>query len=216
MGTRRLGNHFPRDERTLLGTMAAAPLRGTASRVWALSPTFGDYDDDKKAEWLRQSTYTGRLSYLRDLNINIPSLKHEAEDVIRLANKESSQGVPRSALILLGHRPRMRAADEPKIGYYLPVQGSDHRVFIKTNKINEDKMQASGTVTGILRSKDSQSLAGIGTVLDGVNLPSRIGIVALESAAQVNAEHPNTTLIGVVGGLLMLGFGTLLIRRAAG
>ena len=76
------------DERTLLGTMVAAPLRGTASRVWALSPTFGDYDDDKKAEWLRQSTYTGRLSYLRDLNINIPSLKHEAEDVIRLANRD--------------------------------------------------------------------------------------------------------------------------------
>lgn len=202
------------DERTLLGSMIMAPLRGTASRVWALSPTFGDYDDDAKARWLHKSAYTGRLSFLRDLNVNVASLEHEVEEVVRLANKESRNGVPADALVLLGHRPQMSAADEQKIDYYLPVGGSDNRVFIKTNPLKEEAMRSAGGVTGILRAENSRFFSGVETILGGTKLPSRIGIVSLETADDVNTEHTNTTLIGVIGGLLMMGLGSLLVRRS--
>jgi|TARA_Y100000310_G_scaffold191421_1_gene191414 hypothetical protein len=202
-------------DRSLQGMSIIAPLAGSSSRLWVLSPWFSSGDAADKDAWLQKQSYSGRLAKLGDLNSNVQALKKNVAEIKSLFSRQHGQVVPSDALVILGHRPMMLAGDVRKAKYHALVAETDAMLYVETTDEQLSKIRQSGKLTGVLKPTDSRFYSGFRRVLDGMDLPARIGILSEESGKQVNEDNLRVTLIGVLGGLAMLALGGFLIRRGS-
>ena len=207
--------HKEGSERNLTATAVLAPLNGSGLRVWVLSPWFRSGEENKKVDWLRQQSFTGRLTKLSDLNENFDSLDKSVNDIRNRYSESSGQVIPFDALVVLSNRTKMVDSDASRVKYYALVEETDLLLYVETNDEQLAAIEATGVITGILKPVESRYYRDFARVLGESEFPQRIGIVSQESAKTVNEENLRATLIGVIGGLCFLALGGFLVLRSS-
>lgn len=200
-------------ERLLQGVSVLAPLAGTRSSVWAMSPVFRPDDSEKKNAWLSKPAHTGRLSRFSDLDVNVKNLENSFEEISQKFLQAQSQYISPSALLLLGHRPMMLEGDLPREKFYALVEETDLKLYVRVNEAEAAEIEKSGEIVGVLDPEESSEYADFRRVLLEDSFPKRIGIVTGKSGKELNDKNFKVTMIGIVGGLLMISLGGYLLAR---
>jgi hypothetical protein len=200
-------------DRNLQGVSIIAPLQGTSSSIWVLSPWFNANENDLKQQWISKRKHSGRLSKLADLNINVKNLKKNVSEIKSLYSTKQGQFIPANALILLDHRPMMYESDLPKTTAFALVEDSDNAIYLEMTNEQISNIEQGDKITGIIYPNQSRHYYEFKNILKLLKFPERIGIIKQQSGKDENEAHDNTTKIGIVGGLIMLLFGGFLVYK---
>lgn len=199
MEVRRVEEGQSESEAEITREKYIGPIMGTDQQILALSPAFFNPSDAEP--WYTQSSFRGRLSRLGDIESNASGV---TEDVSSIIMHLSNWGVyaTNDTLVLLTEH------DDP-IDYtkhLVPIVGSNAMLFVEVDDQLEHSMTASGTITGLLKSRRPSENSGIGDALN-VSLPTRIAMITDESGAEYNTGMASLYQFGIMCGLFMFGFG---------
>ena len=201
------------NEKTASSVRMMAPLMGTGGRIWALSPPYQGFDKTDQEAWLRKGEFKGVMSELEKINDNY-DLRHQLADMRRSYSEGGGQTIPYNAYLIDTYVYELSGEAQKKFEYHVPVNGTEASLYVKTTKDKEAGISRNGVITGVLQPNDSRYYFGFQKVLDLSGLPGKIGIISMESGQQVNEDNFFYTKVGVIGGLLFIGFGVFIGRSS--
>lgn len=184
-----------------------APILGSDNRLLVLSDTYGA-GADAAADWATQTGFEGRLSRLSDIRRNADGVSHEPYEICQTMSNYAGQ-IAEDAYVLLTEMP----VDPVSERYFLPVAGSEDRLFVQVTEAEAGAINASGTLTGIIEPDDAGQAASLaralGTDLDGLGATG--AVLTLQTAAEYNAGHRAMHTVGLMFGLFctFLGGGAI-------
>ncbi|MCZ6803045.1 MAG: hypothetical protein O7D86_03690 [Proteobacteria bacterium] len=168
-------------------------------------------DEAAKKDWLNQTSFTGRLSELKNLNKNY-KLRHKLSDLKSTYSQGGSGNIPYDALMIDTFIVAMSENRKNKTECHVVVKDTDASLFVKTTKNQEASIVTNNVITGVLRPKESRYYSGFKNVLGVSSLPRKIGIISMESGQEVNEDNFFITKVGIIGGLIFIGIGILIGR----
>lgn len=192
------------EEGTVNSERYIAPLFSSDNQLFVCSPAFQPGSSESKA-WVARQRFTGRLCYLKDLEENVPSLESGMQDIRSIFLREYSVSVSPSAMVILTDAN----ISSPASTTYAPIAGSNNGLFVELGK---DDAAPSGTIAGELFVRDGSNFRGFGSGSGGA-LPSRIGIVEVQTAEQYNSEKEAIAGFGVKYGAMSMVAGIALVAQ---
>jgi len=199
------------NEKTASSVRMLAPLMTTAGRIWALSPPYRGSEKEKQDAWLKQTSFKGVMSQLERIDENY-ELRHQLADIKSTYAEDNGGFISYNAFLIDTYVYELSETAQNKIEYHLPVRYTDASLYVMTTKDKETSLAASNTITGVLQPKESRYYFGFQEILKLSGLPGKIGIISMESGQDVNDENFFYTKVGIIGGLLFIGFGVLVGR----
>jgi len=186
-----------------------APVISSQGLIFAVSPIYSP-DSEAGEQWCKQSSFTGRLSRFDDLSRNVSGLGQQMQD-IRQEYRLHGIEIPQESVVVLTGRQAQDVSKEDWVGLcYVPIVGSDNHLFVKLN--GEQELGIDGLISGVLKPRTGSRLSGFSHVLQ-TQLPDRVGVISLQTAAAYNEEHQSFALGLVIHGLMFSGLGWWMIRR---
>lgn len=188
-----------------------APVKGAVGDFFVLSPPWSVEAQSPAQAWLSQKQFNGRLVLLDDVPRNIPTLS-ESWGQIRSKMLQRNQAVPRHAMVILPDSigEQQAAAATPDLRY-LPVVDSQNTLFVELAAGQESTIRQG--ITGILTPHDGREFIGFSNVI-GKPLPTRIGVIRPQTAAEYNRSMNLPIFLRISAGLASVGVGLWLVLRA--
>lgn len=186
----------------VLSERLLVPLQGTQNNIWVLSEIFKK-GDSSQGGWLDRQSYTGVLTYMKDINKNVPypALDQDWDKIRDFIGKESSIAVNDDTLLIITD------FDKDFQPYtIMPVNDTQNSIFAVVHKGEEQKV--SNTVTGIFRAWDLEMYKEFPAVL-GKELPARIGVIDLMTAQEYNEKHAQSAHNVMLTGEILMGISLL-------
>jgi hypothetical protein len=180
------------------------PLLGSGGRLLALSPTYRK-DDHAANMWRQRTTFTGRLSRLRDMSRNAEGVTHEVSELVATMRGWGAN-LPNDAYVILTEK----GTDNGHQRHLIPVTGTDYTVFLDVTDESEARFAEAGTITGVMRTMHSRGYVSAAHAL-GVEFPERIAILSDQTAEAYNTGKRTMYTAGTVFGLFMTISGGFII-----